>query len=355
MNYKISIDYDDYFANSNLFNARNIEIVGDSIMFTTDKETIDLIDSKNIRYMSHESKKEKIKVLFKYKTGIIFGLLIAIFFVIMNTYRVSDVIFNENYPINSEIVSYIQNDSRRIMFLDFHKNNYQTLAKDIRSFYPEYEWISISKKGSVIYVNIDQVDLVKNEDNDLKTGNIVAKKSGMIKEFAIYNGSSNLTQNTYVREGDILISGQAKGYVLATVYEQITINVSKVSSKNEATGKVINYNQITLFGKEFNINKKENFNDSYNVTKNIFTIPYVISVNKIEEYEKNDIIFTYDKSSAITYAQTIIEDTFNKNKVLNQEEILLIENILTIENEDNFLITFLVKKIESIGEFIEAK
>ena len=34
MNYKISIDYDDYFANSNLFNARNIEIVGDSIMFT---------------------------------------------------------------------------------------------------------------------------------------------------------------------------------------------------------------------------------------------------------------------------------------------------------------------------------
>ena len=124
---------------------------------------------------------------------------------------------------------------------------------------------------------------------------------------------------------------------------------------NEATGKSINYSQVSLFGKSFNIGKKENFLDSYDKVNNLFTIPYIISVNKIEEYEKNDIIFTYDKSSAITYAQTIIEENFNKNKVLNQEEILLMENILTIEDEELFEITFLVKKIESIGEFVETK
>ena len=355
MNYKISIDYDDYFANSTLFKAKNIEIVGDSIMFETDKETIDLIDNKNIRYMLHESKKEKIKGILKYKTGIFFGLFFAIFFVIMNTYRISTIEFSDNHPINSQIVSYIEQDSKRLLFLNFHKNNYQDLAKDIRSFYPEYEWVSISKKGSVIYVEIDQDDVIKKDDNTLKTGNIIAKKSGMIKEYAIYSGSSNLTVNTYVREGDILITGQAKGYVLATVYEQITININKEMVLNESTGKVMFYNQINLFGKEFNISKKENYADSYNITKNIFTIPYIISVNKIEEYEKNDIIFTYDKSSAVSYAQTIIEDNFNENKVLNQEEILLIENILTIENETGFEITFLVKKIESIGEFVESK
>ena len=47
MEYKISIDYDDYFANSQVFKASHIEVIGDSIMFYTDKETINLIENKN--------------------------------------------------------------------------------------------------------------------------------------------------------------------------------------------------------------------------------------------------------------------------------------------------------------------
>ena len=44
--------------------------------------------------------------------------------------------------------------------------------------------------------------------------------------------------------------------------------------------------------------------------------------------------------------------TYKKvNKVLNDERILRIEELYTVENEESFKITFLVKKIESIGEF----
>ena len=66
--YKISIDYDDYFANSQIFKASNIEVIGDSIMFNTDKETINMIEEKNIRYMLHYSKKNEFKKFFKHKT-----------------------------------------------------------------------------------------------------------------------------------------------------------------------------------------------------------------------------------------------------------------------------------------------
>ena len=167
MNYKISIDYDDYFANSQQFKAKNIEVVGDSIMFETDKETIDLIEEKNIRYMLHESKKDKLKGVMKYKTGIFFGLFFAIFFIVMNSYRVKEVKFNDNHPINEEINAYIENGSKKILMFNFHKNNYQDLAKDIRSFYPEYEWITISKKGSVVYVEIEQDNqVVKEKENN---------------------------------------------------------------------------------------------------------------------------------------------------------------------------------------------
>ena len=162
--------------------------------------------------------------------------------------------------------------------------------------------------------------------------------------------------NTYIKKGDVLISGggtRAKGYVLATVFEEMVIEVPKTVKEAEYTGKVTSYNHVLFFGKGFNVNKKENYEISDTISKILFNIPYFISVNKIEEYEKNDIIYTYDKESAVKYAATIIEDEFIKNKVLNDEKILRIQELVVIEDEESFKITFLIKKIESIGEFKE--
>ena len=354
MEYKISIDYDDYFANSSVIKASNIEVIGDSIMFNTNKETITLLENKNIRYMLHYSKKGKIKEIFKNKTGIFIGVLFVSFLIVMTSFRVSEITFNGNYPINDEIETYINNENRQILFFSFHKNNYQDLSKDLRSVFNEYEWISISKKGSIIYVEVEPTTTkeIKNEDDVI--GDIVAKKSGMIMEYQIFGGSLMVSSNQYVNKGDVLISGsgeKAKGYILATVYEQKVIEVVKVNKVSEFSGDVVNYNQVTIFNKIFNISKKENYNDSTVNKKVIFNIPFLFSVNKIEEYEKNDIIYTYDKKSAVSYATTIIEDEFIKNKVLNEEEILRIEELVVVEDLDSFKITFLIKKIESIGEF----
>lgn len=354
MEYKISIDYDDYFANSSSFKASHIEVIGDSISFYTDKATIDLIENKNIRYMLHYSKRGKILNLLKYKTGIFVGLFCVIFLIVMNSFRVSRIEFNGTYPINDEIETYIKGQNQQILFFSFHKNNYQNLSKELRSVFSEYEWISISKKGSVVFVDIEPTTTKEITLEDDVTGDIVAKKSGMITEFAVFNGTSLIAQKVYVKEGDILISGQAakaKGYVLATVYEQITVEVLKNNGVTEYTGDTMNYNQIKLFNKLFDINKKQDYETSDKNSKVIFSIPYIFDVNKIEEYEKNDIIYTYDKKTAITYARSIIEDEFAKNKVLNDEKIIRIEDLVVLEDDDSFKITFLVKKIESIGEF----
>lgn len=353
MEYKISIDYDDYFANSSLFKAYHIEVVGDSIMFHTDKATIEVLEKKNIRYMLHYSKKANIKEFFKNKSGIIIGLLCVCFLILMNSFRVSEITFNANYPINKQIEAYIKEQNQQILFFDFHKNNYQYLSKELRSVFNEYEWINISKKGSKIYVEVEPTTTKENVIDEGLKGNIIAKKSGIVYEFAAFSGELLVSFNSYVKEGDILISGQAKGYVLATVFEERTIEVNKNFKETEYSGKVTNYNQLTLFNKGFNINKKENYEQSDTITKKLFSIPYLISVNKIEEYEKNDIIYTYDSVTAVSYAKSIIEDEFNKEKVLAGEKILRIEGLSIKEEDEAFQITLLIKKIESIGEFKE--
>ena len=354
--YKISIDYDDYFANSQIFKATNIEVVGDSIMFYTDKETIDLIEQKNIRYMLHYSKKNKVFNFFKYRTGIVVGMLVVIFMIVINTFRVSAIEFSGEYPINDTIEEYISSQNQQILFFSFHKHNYQDLSKEIRSVFNEYEWISISKKGSKIYVDIEPTTTKEiNRDDDI-VGSIIASKSGMVTEFVVFNGSGKVEVNTYVKSGQVLIAGEAskaKGYVLATVYEQRVIEVKKENVVTEYTGKNNTYNQINVFNKLIDVNKKINYDSSTVNSKTVFSIPYIININKIEEYEKNDIIYTYDADGALSYAKSIIEDEFNKAKVLEGEKILRIESLSTVLDEDTYKITLLIKKIESIGEFKE--
>lgn len=354
MDYKISLDYDDYFANSSLLKAKNIEVIGDSIMFDTDKESITVLENKNVRYMLHYSKRKKLFDILKHKTGIIIGLLCVIFMIVMNSFRVSKITFNGVYPINDEIETYINSQNQQILFFSFHKNNYDYLSKELRSVFNEYEWISISKKGSTIYVEVEPTTTKDITKEEVIIGDIVASKSGIITEYRVYGGSTMVSHNLYVKTGDILIKGnntQAKGYVLATVYEQKVVEVSKVSSKKELSGDVISYNQFKLFNKLFNINKKVNYEESDITSKVIFNLPYVLSFNKVEEYEKNIITYKYDKKGAVEYAKSYIEDEFNNRKVLNDEKILRVEELTTVEDDEMYKITFLIKKVESIGEF----
>jgi hypothetical protein len=162
----------------------------------------------------------------------------------------------------------------------------------------------------------------------------------------------------YVKKGDILISGSAsnihaKGYVMAKTYESIVITVPKKTNKEELSGEVINYYELILFGKEFNLMKNKNYENSDLKREKSFNIPYIFTLNKIEEYEKDDIIYVYDKESAIVYAKSVIENDFSKEKVLNEEKIIRLQELVVEELEDSFVITFLVKKIESIGEFVK--
>ena len=354
MEYRISIDYDDYFANSPIIKAYNIEIVGEAIMFTTDKATLLLLESKNIAYMLHDSKIKRIKNTLKYKSGIYIGLLWVLFFVIMNSYRVNEIKFNNEFPINDEIKTYITSQNQQILFFSFHKNNYQDLSKNLRSTFFEYEWINVEKKGTklLVTINTPNTDIIPTDSYEV--GDIVAKKAGMISEYKVFNGTSVLTSNKYVNKGDVLIDGQAsgaKGYVLATVYDQVKITVMKENIIEKQTGNKIKYTKIKLFNKSFNINKKNNFNKSDVSVRKVFSIPYLISINKIEEFEKNDIIYTYDSDKAVLFAKNIIIDGFTNSKVLNEEKIIRIEQLSIKETDNAFEIIFLVKKIESIGEF----
>ena len=357
-NYKISVSYDDYFANANRITSTQIEVVGDVIMFHTNGESIKFLDDNNVRYMLHSSAKKEVKKFLYNKTGIVIGLVVVSLLIVFNSFRISKISFNADYPINPLIEEYIDGQTQNLLFFSFHKNNYKELSKNLRSTFNQYEWINVDKKGSTIIVTIEPTTTKDMDYTDLASGDIVAKKDGVVDSYIIFNGTSTLQSSMYVKKGDILISGSAsnvhaKGYVMAKTYESIVITVPKKTNKEELSGEVINYYELILFGKEFNLMKNKNYETSDLKREKSFNIPYIFTLNKIEEYEKDDIIYMYNRKTAIAYAKSVIENNFLSSKVLNDEKIERVEPLKVVETDNEFEITFLVKKLESIGVFIK--
>lgn len=355
MNYKISVDYDDYFVSANQISTKNVSVVGDSILFTTNQEGIKYLDEKNVCYMLHENKKETKFKKFKHKSGIVLGLIIIALLIILNTFRVKEVKFSGDYPINDTILEYINDQNQNVLWFNFHKNNYDKISKELRSTFYEYEWINVYKKGTTIYVDINPTttkDMVTESKN---IGNIIAKKDGIITSFISYSGKLLVSQNDYVKKGDILILGNesVKGYVLADTYEEITIKVDKVITNLEYSGQKSKYNTFKLFNFSFNLGKKKTYKEKDIKSKKVFNIPYLFSLYKKVEYEKKEYIYEYDLNDAIAYGENVIRDNFLANQKLNEEKIVIIIVISYKENEDFYEITYLVKKNESIGEFSE--
>lgn len=356
--YKISLTYDDFFANSNKIISEQIEVVGEAITFYTDKESIKYLEENNISYMLHESKSKNIKSFFINKSGMVIAVLLIMFIVYINGFRVSKITFNAEYPINPLVEEYISGQTKELLFFSFGRNNYNELASNLRSTFSEYEWISIDKKGSVLNVTILPSTTKDISYENLKVGNIVANKDGMVESFVVFNGTSLVHDKMYVKKGDVLVDGitsntHAKGYVLATTFETVKIVVDKEEIKEEYTGIKSKYYILDIFSVKLNINKKKKYEKMDSKTHKVFTIPYIITLNQIEEYEKNGIMYVYDKDSAKEYAKSIILDDFSATRKLDSERVDRIEALSVTENKDSFEVVFLVKKIESIGVFKE--
>ena len=105
----------------------------------------------------------------------------------------------------------------------------------------------------------------------------------MVYEYKVFGGKPLVSQNTYVKKGDVLIDGndsEAKGFILATVFEEKTIVVPKTVKETQKSGNKSSYNQIVIFGKGFNMNKNTEYEASELLSETLFTIPFFVKFLK---------------------------------------------------------------------------
>ncbi|MDE6047785.1 MAG: hypothetical protein K2F56_04060, partial [Anaeroplasmataceae bacterium] len=109
------------------------------------------------------------------------------------------------------------------------------------------------------------------------------------------------------------------------------------------------YYDLSLFNMNFSIGKKQTYDLFDKEESSVFNLFDFFSLKKIAETKKNAIIKTYSMDTALEEAKKRIEEDFDTHISNSLEKIIAITNTKTVETEDSYTFTFIVKKYESIG------
>lgn len=331
----------------------------------------DLKDLNNIDYefISYTGIK-RIKQIIRTHVSIFIGIIIFILIIYLNTLTIREITFSASTNDNGKIKEIIEKNFYSILGVDFFNDDVNEINFLLRKEFSHFEWISIDKIGSRIHVTVLEPSIINKQVEKISGyGDLVAKKDGIIQRYQVKHGVVLIEQNQFVREGQVLVSGNlrhnnydessfyipAEGKVYAEVWYTEEIKVPKKITKSEYTGKIKTNKSISLFGlnikykgskvKFANYDKEE----KYDFIR-IFSFELPIGIKYVHYLEKDDIINVYDKDSAYDYAKSKINSKMS-NSFREGDKILAIDLISFEEKETEFTFTFFVRTYEDIAQF----
>ena len=268
---------------------------------------------------------------------IIFGIFLYGIF----TNTIVDVRINSN---NNELVDKLNKslDKYGIKRFTFKKNfdDINKIKNELMIEYKDYiEWLEIKLDGMKYIVNLEE--RVSNEIKEEKEYcNVYATTDAIVTKVFAEKGTSLINEFSYVREGDILISGDIKlneevkssvcasGVVYGEVWYQLSISIPKTYEEEFETGKY-RYNLAIESG-----------NKDYIIFKSRLD-------KKIEE--KQEILSLLGKKLYIIKEKEIgiVTKNYTEEEIKKKVDEIIANNLkLNIENGEKVLYKKVLKKYE---------
>ncbi|XMB66487.1 sporulation protein YqfD [Mycoplasmatota bacterium zrk1] len=342
--------------NSYFIRLSNLIYLNEYVEFSVSDNMINKLNDKNIPY-------KLIRSYYNNNTlsrnmGFLIGIILFCTISIFNMNSIKEIRFSSKAENQEEIIDYLDNYIVEVFGISVLKTDIISINNSLRSEFIDYEWINIEKNGRLLTVNINDspLDDLKISDND-KPGSLIAFKNGIIKLLDVRKGKPQFEYNQHVKYGDILVTGalsetdfvRSEGYVIAETMERNTFYIDKITTVSKKTGRISEKVEIELFGKK--VNTSILFEDYEQQTKNLFSIPRILAVKRVQYIEKDDIINVYNKDNAVDFVLSEIYDEFLVNQVHSFESIKKVIVLSVSEDDDTFTITTLTRKYENIAYF----
>lgn len=292
--------------------------------------------------------------------SIIFGLALLVF--------LTNVIFKvEVIHSSSEIRTFLTNELKNYGLDKYTmKKNFkqlQSIKQQIIDKYPDkIEWLEISVEGIKYVVKVELRELAEQKEKT-NNRNVIAKKDALIKLVTATKGQIIKNKNSYVKKGDVIISGdislndEKKGTVSAEgkVYGEVWYTVS--------VDYPFNYYEEVFTGKKKKVlsfkflNKSFDFFSSF---KNKKTLNKKIVENKLLPIK---LVLEYQEEVKIVDQILTEEEAIDKaiekgieqiNMELNDDEYIIKNKVLKVDiKEDEVSVDIFFAIYEDITDYKE--
>lgn len=341
-------------------NIANIKIKDNDLHFyTNDKSIKELI--KEIETIEYEDiLKKRLKAFIKKHVISLIAIFIIILLLINQSIAVKEIRFINYNTYDSEVETFVIERLKKVgpfYYLDDTLNN---INFKIKSEFYDYEWISVSKKGAYLDVDIKKQKVPRFVDADNgEVGDYVASRDAVIKVYYVKKGIVFIVESQTVNQGDLLVSGNLKYHlneveyikpqaiIIGEVLEYQNIRVKKNITRADRNGKISIKRHLSLFNKKmFSKPPYEEYEEHQQEAINVFDF---LKIYNTIYYEVETINIEYNYDDALTYAKSLIRKEFNAGMY---EKIIFIELISFIEDKDYYDFKFIVKKHENIALFV---
>lgn len=306
---------------------------------------------------------KRIETLLKNNLFFLFFSFISIILL----YFFSNVIFSVNIVhsdinlrklIISELEKY---DIKKYSFIKDYEYIQEVKKKILEDNKTNIEWLEIERIGTSYEIKVEK-RIINDKEDESKLRHIVAKKSGIIMKIVAENGEIIKKKNDYVKEGEIIISGEihkndeivdnipASGNVYAEVWYKVKVEMPINYKEETLTGKSKNVLNINFLNYSWNLLDFNSYKNKKVVNNQLFSDFFgMFNINYNKEYEviiKDEVNNIISEEFAFKIAKNKIEENLKEDEyIISQKKLKTVINNSTIVTEIFF------KVYENISSF----
>ena len=318
---------------------------------------IDIIDYDGLLKVKNKILNNKFIII-----SILFSLIVLN--IITNLVFSIDIITNDT-DMKNKLKNELKNNGINLYkfkksYIEINKIKKNILSKYIN----EIEWIEIENIGTKYIIRYEPRIINEKKDNNTLR-NIIAKKSAVIKDMYISSGEVVKSKNTYVKKGDVIVSGyislndnikdtiSSEGKVYGECWYNVTVTYPYRYYEEIVTGNSKKIFVIKFLNKEielFNFKKYKTKKtiDKILIKNNILPIELIYQKQRETEVIKENNNEKEVVGKAIEYSKKKLKNKLENDEYISDYKILNKESF-----SDSIKLNIFFSIIENITDYEE--
>lgn len=303
------------------------------------------IDSKDLNYFTKFYKVEILKDNKRIRVGnflkknfLLIGsiLLSMILFLIFKNIIIKVEVESSNEELVRSLLKTLDDyEIKRLSFGLKNKRLQEIKSRVLETYQNQIEWLEIKREGMVYVVTLEErVPDIKNSSLDYC--NVYAKRDGLVKKIEATKGNVVVSEDTYVRNGDLLISGDitwngeekatvcARGKIYGEVWYRASVSIPLTYEVTKRTGRYQTNFKLDMGRNDYKIlrSKYPLYESENQVLISILGKKLV----KVKEYELTKFKANYTEEELDKKINELVAEKINLQ--LDANEKILHKNIL---------------------------